>query len=156
MLILLKSAFLIKCLCVCVPQSHSLCPSTLLTGRGQRDAQGRGWFLIVLMRDTAFNCHYFQFYLDFDMLGRKRGLFLKREVLSLCNFKRRNMLKKSNVYEKQTKNPNLCFYSDGGLPKVSLHARQVLCHWTIPQSRKGLWMSLLKVLVLDRLTDNVF
>lgn len=37
-----------------------------------------------------------------------------------------------------------------------VHAQQVLSAELSPHPEKGLWMSLLKVLVLDRLTNRVF
>lgn len=93
MLILLKSTLLINCLCVCLCATISLLvPPALSLLEEDKEMPRAGAVLIVLMRDTVFNCHYFQFYLDFDMLDKKCGLFLKSEVLDLYNFKRKNML----------------------------------------------------------------
>lgn len=75
------------------------------------------------------------------MLDRKRDLFLKREYYVYIISRERICFKKSNVYEKQTENPNLCFCSDRDLPKYALSK---CCATELhPQSKKGLQMSLL-------------
>lgn len=77
------------------------------------------------------------------MLDRKRDLFLKREYYVYIISRERICFKKSNVYEKQTENPNLCFCSDRDLPKVSYALSKCCATELHPQSKKGLRMSLL-------------